>query len=1003
MNRLKPAGLTLSLVSALLFFGLAADISGQTRPVTGLHSNTPQVTAFKNARLVAAPGRVLEHAVLVVRDGEIGAAGIDAPIPADAVVRDLEGKTIYPGFIDLYSHYGIERKKALEAVYKDGARHWNPAVRPELRAAQLFQPDEKAAAGYRKAGFTAALTFPEPGIFTGSAALVLLADTTAAGAVLADELAQGLSFEKGEGFPGRGAEGYPASLMGHISLIRQTLLDARWYGRAWQAYNRSPAGQSAPEKNLSLAALAPFADGKSPFLLKTANELGLLRASRLEKEFGISVWALGSGTEYRRLEAVKSTGLKLILPLDFPEPPEVSAPAEERETSLRELKYWDMAPENPTRLSKAGIQFTLSASGLSKPEEFLDRLRRAVKRGLPADRALAALTTIPADWLGLSRQLGTLEPGKLANFFITDGDLFEKKTKILETWVAGKRHEIVEEPLAEPRGKWDLTVSSSENKISGSLELSGEISKLKSELTLASHKIGAQNITLDKRTLSFTFPADSLGLPGVARLAGTVIGDTIRGAGSWSDGSALTWQALRSAPPVEKPDTATEKPESSSDLTVVYPDGAFGRLEKPAQPAVLLIKGATIWTCGSGGVIEHADLLVRAGRIAAVGRELEAPAGALVLDGTGKHVTPGLIDAHSHMAIEGNVNEMTDAITAEVRIADVIDCDDIDIYRQLAGGITSALIIHGSANPIGGQGVLIKLRWGALPEEMKFEGAKPVIKFALGENVTQAARPDPVRFQASRMGVERFFRDWFAAAKDYRRELESYERLKKSAPDRVPPRRDLRLEALLEVLDSELVVHCHSYRQDEILAMLRTADAVGFKIGVLIHVLEGYKVAEAIRAHGAMPTTFSDWWAYKYEVIDAIPYNGPLMHEQGLVVSFNSDDAELARHMNLEAAKAVKYGGVEKVEALKFVTANPAAQLRVSDRVGRLEPGLDADFAVWSGDPLSSYSVCEQTWIDGRKYFDRQEDSQLRRTARAERLALIQKILSRGSGKKEAN
>ena len=372
----------------------------------------------------------------------------------------------------------------------------------------------------------------------------------------------------------------------------------------------------------------------------------------------------------------------------------------------------------------------------------------------------------------------------------------------------------------------------------------------------------------------------------------------------------------------------------------------------------------------------------------------------MALDGRGKHLTPGLIDAHSHMAIEGNVNENTHPITSEVRIEDVIDCDDIDIYRQLAGGITSALLIHGSANPIGGQGALIKLRWGGLPGEMLFEGAKPVIKFALGENVTQAARPNPVRFPATRMGVEQFFRDWFGAARDYRRNLESCERLRKSSPDLVPPRRDLRLEALLEVLDGKLVVHCHSYRQDEILSMLRTAEEAGFKIGVLIHILEGYKVAEAIRAHGAMPSTFSDWWAYKFEVYDAIPYNGALMHEQGLVVSFNSDDQELARRMNLEAAKAVKYGGVEKVEALKFVTANPAAQLRVSDRVGSLEPGLDADFVVWSGDPLSSYSICEQTWIDGRKYFDRQEDLRLRQTAREQRLALVQKILRRSGGKK---
>ena len=255
------------------------------------------------------------------------------------------------------------------------------------------------------------------------------------------------------------------------------------------------------------------------------------------------------------------------------------------------------------------------------------------------------------------------------------------------------------------------------------------------------------------------------------------------------------------------------------------------------------------------------------------------------------------------------------------------------------------------------------------------------------------SRPSPDRYPATRMGVEQFFRDWFAAAKDYRKVREGYNREKKKNPHLVPPRKDLRLEALLDVLDGKTTVHCHSYRQDEILAMLRTAEEIGFKVGVLIHILEGYKVIEALKSHGSMPTTFSDWWAYKFEVYDAIPYNGAMMHEQGLRVSFNSDNIELARRMNLEAAKAVKYGGVEPEEALKFVTANPAIQLDVFHRVGSLEPGKDADFVIWSGDPLSVYSLCEQTWVDGKKYFDREEDRELRLQARKQRVALVQKIL----------
>jgi len=373
----------------------------------------------------------------------------------------------------------------------------------------------------------------------------------------------------------------------------------------------------------------------------------------------------------------------------------------------------------------------------------------------------------------------------------------------------------------------------------------------------------------------------------------------------------------------------------------------------------------------------------------------------VVIDATGRHVTPGIIDAHSHLAIAGGVNEGTHALVSEVRIEDVIDPDDINIYRQLAGGTTMAMLIHGSANPIGGQTALVKLRWGETPERMIFDGQQQAIKFALGENVKQNYLPDQYarRYPRSRMGVEQFMADAFRAARDYRSRWKIYEEQRKKQPDLVPPRRDLRQEPLLEVLDGKRQVQCHSYRQDEILAMMRVAEREGFRVGLFIHVLEGYKVADELSRHGAFPTTFSDWWAYKFEVYDAIPYNGALMREQGLTVSFNSDNDELGRRLNLDAAKAVKYGGVPPEEALKFVTLNPAIQLGVASRVGSLEPGKDADFVIWSGSPLSVWSRCEQTWLDGRRYFDREEDLELRRIAESQRAALVQKILRAGGDK----
>ena len=413
--------------------------------------------------------------------------------------------------------------------------------------------------------------------------------------------------------------------------------------------------------------------------------------------------------------------------------------------------------------------------------------------------------------------------------------------------------------------------------------------------------------------------------------------------------------------------------------------------EIPPRPDVVLVRQATIWTSGPQGRLENADLLVRKGEIVAVGRGIAVPAGALVIDGAGKHVTAGLIDAHSHTAITGGVNEGTNVVTAEVRIADVLDPEDIGIYRELAGGLTAANLLHGSANSIGGQNQVIKLRWGSDAEGLRFAGAPPGIKFALGENPKQSNwGVQRRRFPQTRQGVEESIRERFAAAGDYRRRWAEHRR--KPDASRVPPRRDLQLEALVEILDGKRLVHAHSYRADEILMLIETAKRFGFRVATFQHVLEGYKVADEIAAHGAGASTFSDWWAYKYEVIDAIPWNGTLMTRRGVNVSFNSDSDELARRLNLEAAKAVRYGGLSETDALAMVTINPARQLGVADRVGSLEAGKDADFVIWSGDPLSTYSVCEQTWVDGRKYFDRVADLERRKQTAAERDALLAKL-----------
>ncbi|MCH2601010.1 MAG: amidohydrolase, partial [Pirellulales bacterium] len=449
-------------------------------------------------------------------------------------------------------------------------------------------------------------------------------------------------------------------------------------------------------------------------------------------------------------------------------------------------------------------------------------------------------------------------------------------------------------------------------------------------------------------------------------------------------------------------DDKTSESPAEVDETVVgsyevnYPLGAYGRDSAPTQARLLFLINATIWTSGPQGILEKASMLVDQGKILAVGQDLKAPRGSTIVDLEGRHVTAGIIDAHSHMATDGGVNESAQAITAEVRIGDFIDAHDNTIYRQLAGGVTTSNILHGSANPIGGQNQVIKLRWGATGEEMKFVGAPLGIKFALGENVKQSNWGDEytTRYPQTRMGVEQIIRDAFERARQYKKDWTQWNATKKG----VAPRYDYELEAIVEILEHKRWIHCHSYRQDEILALLRTLEEFNVQIGTLQHILEGYKVAEEMAAHGAMGSTFADWWAYKYEVIDAIPYNGKLMHKAGVVVSFNSDDRELGRHLNHEAAKAVRYGGVPPAEALKFVTLNPAKQLRIEKFVGSLESGKHADFVIWSGDPLSVFSRCEQTWIDGRKYFDRQDDIASRVILRERRETLIQKILTSAEG-----
>jgi len=994
MPRLQAAAAAgLALLCTTLALHSVAQTAAGTDRIEGLRDNTPRWHAITGARLVLAPGQVVENGTLVMRDGLIVAAGANVAVPAGARVWPLPGRTVYAGFIDLNSTLALPpalrslplprpmwglgadlppprgpRAETPQPTQRSAAAR-NRFVRAEQDvAAQLdWNPEETKTV--RELGFTAVLSAPQAGVFRGQGALIATGETSGdpKAAVIAPRAAQLMAFEIHRSFDA----GYPNSLMGAVALARQTLLDARWYRGAIA----KPAAGERIEANATLAALAPVLDGKQPVLFDAEDEQDAARLARLRDEFGLRAVLLGSGHEYRRVKALAATKLPVVVPLNFPPVPDVTDPDSALDVPLASLQHWEQAPSNAAVLHRAGVPLAITAAGLRDAKrDFWPRLRQAVRRGLPPEQALAALTVNPAAWLGESQRLGTLAPGRIANVVVARGDLFASNDAAVEiTFVDGRPLTTEAYGQSDPRGTWAVDGNAQPLTIGGTVtapRLEGEGGPC--EL------IARRGEWVLRQPCGRS--ADAAGIQIVA----TVRGELWAGTQQRGDGPLQPFSARRVA-------AAPATPASAADADVppprtTYPAGAFG-IGTPERPAALLVRNATVWTQGPAGKLERGDVLVRDGKIAAVGANLSAPANAQVIDAGGKHVTPGLIDAHSHIAITRGVNEFSHSVTSEVRIADVIDPTDIDIYRQLAGGLTASNVMHGSANTIGGQTQVIKLRWGGGPEELFFEGAKPGIKFALGENVKRGMGGS--RYPGTRMGVEQVLRDSFQAAREYAATWREWREGRANARGRPEPRRDLRLEALVEILERKRAVHIHSYRADEILMFARFAKELNIEVAAFQHVLEGYKVADAMAAIGAGGSAFSDWWAYKMEVVDAIPHNGAIMQRAGVNVSFNSDDGELARRMNTEAAKAMKYGGLSDVEALAFVTINPAKQLRVENRTGSLEVGKDADFVIWNANPLSTYAKAEQTWIDGRRYFDIETDQRLRDEAAAERTRLV--------------
>ena len=881
------------------FVGPAAEIRppGHTPLPYGAH-------ALMGGRVVVKPGLVVEGATVLIRNGRIQDVlpKEKKGIPADARVWDMQGKTIYAGFIDPYLSLGenkatpvsnrwivpIEARagisfKGVPTTREDlggkGPGYEIAEIHPQQQVSDGFTPNAKAFAELRELGFTAANFIPNKGIIRGSSALALLGDGDPNQLLLRPQTLQHMALEP--------AKDYPHSLMGVIAAIRQTVLDARHHQEMKTWSQRNPNGPR-PKYNPALESLDSVlrATDKQRVAVEAGSVLMTTRMAKLAGNMEFDPVIVATGQEWRRPETLQQYNLPYIMPVAFPAAPDLPEEQDWDQVSLDQLRAWDWAPEVPALLAKNKRAFSFTLHGLGDHNSFRKNIQQAIQRGLSEDVALAALTTEPAELLGAEADLGTIEKGRLANLTIVDGDSwFNPDQPVSSVWVEGRHY------VNDPKEKKEKD-------------------------------------------------------PGEA-------------------------------------DVPTEPKRRAAKI----PGDYRGALKGSAN---ILILNATVWTCGPSGVITNASIRIADGRIAAIGPEIGAPIpfDGIIIDATGKHVTPGLIDCHSHSMILGGVNEATLPSTAMVRIADVVNSETENIYRQLAGGLTTANLLHGSANPIGGQNAVVKLRYGAMPDEMIFSKAPAGIKFALGENVKQSNWGDKktTRFPQTRMGVKTFFINRFTAARQYLAEQRAH---RVSGP---PVRRNLELDALGEILKGERLIHCHSYRQDEMLVFLRTMERFGIRVGSLQHVLEGYKIADEIAAHGAGASSFADWWAYKFEVYDAIPYNGTLLHERGAVVSFNSDSSDLARRLNLEAAKAVKYGGTSETEALKFVTLNPAKQLGIDRWVGSLEVGKDADFVVWNGHPLDTQTLCDETWIEGKQYYDRAKSDARFDAMAEERAALLSKI-----------
>lgn len=958
----------LALLTAAIFASQPSQANAlPTQTINGIADERSPVMALTHATIHVNSTTVLEDATLVIQGDRILSVSDDNKYPKNAQVKDYTGMHLYPGFILLDSQVGMPEmakkppfswgKKETITSTKKGAYNANEAIKASFSAADVFDVDGKNNKTLRSNGFTNALTYQPDGIMRGTSALVHLNEDSAHQAIIRRDVAQHLSFDKGSS-----KQDYPVSLMGAVALIRQTMMDAQWYK------------QQSEMIDLDLQAIND--NSKLPRFISADSWHETVLAKKIGTEFDVNFVVKTAGDSYQDVTAVSATGQSLIVPLVQEKAPAMNDELDLWNVDYKDLKKWQLTPFNPAILAREGVTFSLIPAA-KKEKSFLKDLRNAVKHGLDKQTALAAITSTPAKMIGDGR-LGQLKKGNFANLVVTTDGLFQKGSEVAETWVAGDAHKVSGMPRIQIGSytlnfdgqQHDVKISSKDGKIS--LTPADKENKTK-------YKVTQDN---DFITVKVTMPADkdSKESGETHQLFGVINNKVVNSLkGDWS----LT--SVESKDDSEEQKTAED---SKAIPSIPRPFSAYG-LAQAEKNNSMLITNTTVWTNEEDGILENTDVLVKNGQIEKIGKGLKASKGVTTIDGTGKHLTSGIVDEHAHIALL-SVNDIA-VNSAMVRMEDAVDAHDVNIYRNLAGGVTAAQLLHGSANPIGGQSALIKLKWGVDADEMLINDADGYIKFALGENVKRSSSNESIRYPLTRMGVEQVYRDQFTQAKAYEQAWNDYNKLSSSKKKKTTaPRKDLALDTLVEIMNKDRFVSCHSYVQSEINMLMHVAEDFDFNINTFTHILEGYKVADKMKAHGVGASTFSDWWAYKWEVNYAIPYNANIMHDAGVVTAINSDSAEMSRRLNQEAAKSVKYGGMSEEDAWKLVTLNPAKLLHLDDRMGSVKAGKDADLVLWSDNPLSIYARAEKTMIEGVVYYDRDKQADIEAEINKEKVALVE-------------